>query len=632
MFRELVALGKELEQAGELPSPGFYNYAEPIHWVVHLLPDGVHIEDAELRVARPFSGRTSAEEEHLLSDTAAYAVGVTKLRGGGEDGRADKKHQRFRALYRTFLVSDELEDRALREAIEHLELALENKWVTRHERYREMASEDWVSFVPEQGLLSGTHLFQHAQARDFWMHEMERRCTEESGENRRSDARGSCSVCGQEQVGLIRKLPLGVKLAKTTPLHSLNKDAFTSFIAGPATSKKAHLGVCYECGDTAARAFNFLSNSSQHRRDLLRAPKQKDKDKLSNQIALYWLRAPAPIRVEDAVLDLRDIDIGAILEETPSIPGAELSQLLALLKLPWSPTSSMLRLDDYGFFLGILSPNVGRVAIRDWIAVSLTKVKGSLATFLDGTRMVSVWGEGPKPVSVRTIVEAIGAGDPNLTRVLLRSAYTGTRPPLSLAVQAGRRLNLVLPNEASLRERQRRRGRDQSLVWGDAWPHALAAAIKLGLFYGTKEAETMTETNPLYRSKAYQCGRLLAVLEVAQQRHYYRRSRKELKTTIVSRSYGGAVTAPGPTLGHLWKVASTAHLPEAGQRINQEVEAISTTLVELGGMPTFLAPIEQAEFGLGFYHQRDRNRELFRSAAVEASLEDREEEKPVASE
>jgi len=51
-------------------------------------------------------------------------------------------------------------------------------------------------------------------------------------------------------------------------------------------------------------------------------------------------------------------------------------------------------------------------------------------------------------------------------------------------------------------------------------------------------------------------------------------------------------------------LATTAHLPETGKELNQLVEEVMSCLDEAGGFPRTLSLAEQAEFGLGFYHQR----------------------------
>lgn len=222
--------------------------------------------------------------------------------------------------------------------------------------------------------------------------------------------------------------------------------------------------------------------------------------------------------------------------------------------------------------------------------------------------MISAWGDRPRPVSIRPMVEALATANPNITRELLRTAYTGALPPASLPVIAGQRLNHLLAHETSLRERQKGRGNDQARAWSDSWLQALAAAIKLDLMYKGKEAERMDQVNPLFKSKGYHCGRLLAVLEEAQQIHNFWQYGKRLDTTMVNRSYGGASSRPKTSLPPLLRLAAISHLQDAGGQINQEVESIVSTLVTLGGMPETFSLGEQANFGLGFFHQRSQIR------------------------
>ncbi|HDQ14057.1 MAG TPA: type I-C CRISPR-associated protein Cas8c/Csd1 [Sediminispirochaeta sp.] len=591
MFRELVELGRELEGKGRLPPPGFYLYGEPIKWVLHLWPDRVYLEAAELALPRPFSGRASSVEAHLLADEAGYALGVDKVKAGTADRRSPEKHKAFRTLLKEFVAWSGLKAVELREAIGWLETALDSGRVRQDPRFGEILSKDWVSFVAEVGPLKGHHLFEHPEAQAFWIEEIQARSAPGEQAKKKQVVAG-CAVCGDERA-LAGKIPLKVKLFKTNPLHSLNQDAFTSFRGGSDTSKKTHIGICYQCGDSASRAFNFLSNSEQHRRNIMRDKEKQDS--LINQIALFWLKAPAPVLAGEAILDLSDlntIDWGAALQEIGERgPSAEatLSQVLELLKLPWSPTDSTLTLDDYGFYLGVLSPNKGRIALREWIDVSLTEFKRHLRTYLEATLMVSPWGDAPRPLSISTLVQAVDGGNPNHTRGLLRTAYMGHRPPNGLWVSAVNRLRnpniLQTPKEA--------------------WRlHALAALLKLGLFFGKEEVQGMTELNPHHETKAYLCGRLLAVLEEAQ----LRASNFKLNKTLVDRFYGAASTAPATTFGALIRMATTAHLPEIGKKVNVLMEEVMASLDRSGGFPRSLTLAEQAEFGLGFYHQRAKFR------------------------
>ena len=105
---------------------------------------------------------------------------------------------------------------------------------------------------------------------------------------------------------------------------------------------------------------------------------------------------------------------------------------------------------------------------------------------------------------------------------------------------------------------------------------------------------------------AYNCGRLLAVLEEAQRRA----SSNNLNATLVDRYYGGASTTPALTLGSLIRLAKTAHLPKL-RKSGRGSEGIELTMQEIthqfGGpdkLPTSLGLRDQAAFALGYYHQR----------------------------
>jgi CRISPR-associated protein Csd1 len=599
MFSELVRLGRDLEQQGKLPPAGFYDYGEPVKWYVALWPDRARLVGTEQPIPRPYGGRTSDMEAHLLSDEAGYALGIQKTKGGGEDKRAADKHERFKSLVSDFLAWDGLTDTSLREALGWLMDSLDRQNLSADPRVGEILSKDWISYKPEIGPLAGQHLFEHELAKAYWVEVMQARCAPGEKKSKRVVI-GQCAICGRNDLHLIGKIPLGVKLAGVTPLHSLNADAFTSFQSGADNFKHSHLGLCFTCGDTASRAFNYLSQSDQHRKTL--AYDKDKRDSLANQFALFWLKVPAPLMVGEIEIKLDDLDaaLGTILTEAHSkdvAPQATLSQLADLLKLPWEPKNFALRLDDYGFYLAVLSPNVGRIALREWIADSLEKIKDRLSVFLESTRIVSSWGDAMRPFSIAALLQSAGCQNPNFTRGLLRTAYLGHPPPAGLlpaAVNAFRNPNTLQNPKQDPKETWRL--------------HALASLLKLSLYFGTKEVITMSEHDPDKNAPAYLCGSLLAILEEAQQVSHYIKHKNRLDTTIVNRFYGSTSTAPGANFGGLIRMAATAHLPDVGKDLNVLVENVMAKLDEAGGFPHTLTLAQQAEFGLGFYHQRAKFR------------------------
>lgn len=608
MFSALVELGRALEADSEsgLPPTGFASYGEPIKWTLHLWPDRVLLAPTSIDMARPFSGRTSGIEAHLLTDEAAYVLGVAVKDDGTIDAAATRKHtDHFRPLYQKLRAVPNHDAPALMEAIDWLDHALQEGMVQADPLLKDVRSKDWVSIMPEEGPLAETHLFMHPVTQAFWVQEMMKRCSRgEDKSGALSPTLGQCAICGESKP-LVRKLPLKVKLAAATPLHSLNASAFTSYIGGASPEDRAHIGLCFVCADLAARAFNYLGETKRNRIRIAKHPTKRDA--LANQYAMYWLKAPSQLSSPAGELDLTEdsvIDWSAPMVGIERLPQATLQQMENLLNTPWAPKSSSWNIDDFGFYLAILSPNVGRIAVREWLPLSIETVRTSLARYVDATKMVSLFGDQVTPVSIAMILEALGSESVDMTRALVRMTYAQASLPRGLLLQAGQRLNGLNALERSLRDRQHARGSDQGTIWNDRWPQALAAAIKMVRFSNREEWARMKEVNVELESAAYHCGRLLAILEEAQQVYTRRKMGERLKVSIVQRAYGGACSTPAAVLGRLYKLASTAHLPDSGRFLNEQAEAISTRLVELGGMPEKLSLPSQAEFGLGFYQQR----------------------------
>jgi CRISPR-associated protein Csd1 len=153
---------------------------------------------------------------------------------------------------------------------------------------------------------------------------------------------------------------------------------------------------------------------------------------------------------------------------------------------------------------------------------------------------------------------------------------------------------------------------------------AMAAAMKLVLTYqkdgkeqrAMEQSETEHDAASDYKRNApYNCGRLLAILEAAQRGPYG----KGVNTTLVDRFYGAASTAPASVFANLINMATKAHLPKLRKEgkelfrvrsrenpvnINDLMTEACDAINATGGFPPPLKPHQQAEFALGFYHQR----------------------------
>ena len=573
MLRELKEAYDRFRKEGALLPPAYKE--KSVSWFIHLGKGKASLEgpyskrDRVKPVPAPDRQRSGKASEsnlkpYLLVDDARYVLGFSQE---GREEEAALLHKGFKELTEKawretkdpdakavlkevldFLTSPELED--LREEF----------------RRRGGKPKDFLAFKVH-GILP-TEL-EEVQA--FWAQHLAEEIQE--GE-------GFCALCGN--LGpVLRIFPRElVVLGQKCQLVSFNQEAFESF----GKEQAANAPLCFTCASQVVDTLDHLIRSELHKRALYR----EEGGGLRNQLAVFWLSEKVEVPLEERPVDLEAL-LGDVLSEAPTrslTPPADLTQLQELLAMPWTGKAGPLNLDETRFYLAILSANKGRLVVREWFAVSLARLKETLGRFLEGTRLVGPWGEAPHPLPVGALVQALGDGNPGLVRGLLRTAYLGTPPPhaLSLAAHLLRNPKVLTPED---REGWRRL-------------HALVAALKLWLFYGKKEAKRMAELDRERKEPAYLSGRLLAVLEEAQKRA----SGYTLKRTLVDRFYGAASTTPAATFGALLRLSTTAHLPKVGKELNQAVEEILSQLDEAGGFPRTLNLIGQAEFALGFYHQR----------------------------
>lgn len=603
MFKELLDLSHVLGGQPGFPPAGFYQYSRnaPIRWVVRITPGHppqARIVSLELPNLRPYSGRTSGISAHPFADEASYALGVGAAKGD--------KAQAFRNLLQKMSEAPEFTDPTLQQALGLVTRVIEKRLAASDPQYRRMKEKDWVSFIVDEGNLADCHLFEHPDVQRFWFRHL--------GETTSVAAQdgtviiGECSACGIERP-LAGRIPLGVKLSKPNPLISQNADAYVSRVEGPAAFKRATLSLCLKCGDAAARALNYLSNNGRYSRALITDPQKNDD--LGNYHALFWLqRTSIPENPTEPIADL-----GALLDTIPVLMERAkeqlsqpieappiLKQLEDLLKIPWSAADHAATLSEEGFYLLLLSPNKGRIVVRDWIAVSLGTLRRNLRRFLDAQRIIGPDDANARVFTVPMILDALKRpksklADADDTRGLLRSAYLGEHPDWALLARALVRFRSALRRLDEPATSSRELSPSLRL-------HICAAVLKLFCLHGKEDPNDMA---PLEEQSSYLCGRLLAVLEEVQRRAA---GKTKLNVTLVERLFTAAAMTPGATLSMAINRAQVGHLPKLRrerrgyERMQQLLQDISGQLVARGGMPTVLDPVAQAEFALGYYKQR----------------------------
>jgi CRISPR-associated protein Csd1 len=303
-----------------------------------------------------------------------------------------------------------------------------------------------------------------------------------------------------------------------------------------------------------------------------------------------------------------------------------------LLEAPFVGGQDTAKLATNRFYLAVLSPNKSRLVVREWLETDIGPACRSIDRYMEALQIVYPDGRGVWWPPLPTILEALRlytsvkqrekegprlpALGPDVTGKLIRCIYTGTPPPEALLTRAVRCFRIPDPPTEDRKQRERQMQRRM----------AMAAAMKLVLTHDKdrKEGEAMeqlkTEHDAAsgYKQRApYNCGVLLAILEAIQRRASS--SGRGVNTTLVDRFYGAASTAPTTVFANLINMATKAHLPKLRRegkeffkvRTQEDAVNINDLMTEAcdainaaGGFPPPLTPEQQAQFALGFYHQR----------------------------
>lgn len=282
------------------------------------------------------------------------------------------------------------------------------------------------------------------------------------------------------------------------------------------------------------------------------------------------------------------------------------------------------------YYIMPLSGANGRMMVRGWYEGSYVQLYQSVTAWFDDLRLATPYEEGVtrppklkalcirllKPGDQRKVFERMDKELPNLLGRLFAAIVQNQPLPDEVAARA-----LLWLRSDFLRSS----GSDASQT--NTGPETLAyQLLKAWLRRRQKRKEganLMGESLQTDRENAaYQCGRLMAVYASVQTAALG----KDLGAGVLERYYATACTAPKLVLGKL-SALSQHHLSKlerglAVYYMNMLGEIASH--IPQGGIPASLTLTDQAEFALGYYHQRA---EIFtKKASHTAEAEKQEEE------
>jgi CRISPR-associated protein Csd1 len=352
--------------------------------------------------------------------------------------------------------------------------------------------------------------------------------------------------------GIPGGLPVGVSLV------SYDKAAFESY--GLEGTVNAGIGV--EAADAYPRAINALVGNKL--RDRARTSL-----KVGGTVFLFWTKQPA--------------DTSAVMLLDDPKP----DDVQHLLRSPHAGKESRTVEDENAFYLLALSGNSARAIVRDYLETPLPRIRDNLAHWFRDLTIADTRRDGAgKPTNLFPLWQLIQAtagpsdASPDVPARLLRAALLHEPLPDSVLAACVGRLRA-----------------DGS----EGFRPARLALVKLTLIrWRIPVSETLDENDC---NRAYVCGRLLAVFEQIQYA-----ALGDVNATVTDKYFGTFSAAPGLVLGRLYANAQN-HL----RKLRADKPGLYVTLDRLLSevsekLPTpptgQLSLIDQAQFALGYYHQK----------------------------
>ena len=401
-------------------------------------------------------------------------------------------------------------------------------------------------------------------------------------ENERKAANGKiCSICGtanspvlDEPHGLV-KMPKGQTAG--CALVSYNENAFESYgLKGNLNSS-----ICRECARNYIEGLRFLLSDGHN---VVEDDNQKGhyhynhRIKISdNTITLFWTREEADVLDPFSVFDTPDT-----------------TEIKRLFDSVWSGKSAVGSIIDTNMFYSCtLSSSAARIAVRDWTAMSLDEYKKNLAEWFQDIEMV----DNNSELSYSPLHWLINATqrDKKPGEKLKADLNSKTRIGTILWNAAIKGHSYKIPIEVLQYVLNR--------IWKkDNFSKDRAALINLVINRNTSKnmKATLDESNT---SVAYLCGRLFAVIESMQWKAI-----GNVNNGVKERYFAAAASQPS-ILGILLTKNVPIYQHKIGGYLAKELNEIAGKISEVGSFPQRFSTIEQGEFALGYYFQRNHKKE-----------------------
>lgn len=372
---------------------------------------------------------------------------------------------------------------------------------------------------------------------------------------------GRCLVSGDEDV--IERLHPSIKGvwgAQTSGANivSFNLGAFNSY--GKSQSFNAPVGK------RAAFAYTTALNH-------LLAKGSRQRVQVGDASTVFWAEKASGAAFEETFLDFLDPP-----RDDPDAGSRAVASLYRCVR-DGRPFSGE---DGQRFHVLGLAPNAARIAVRFWHVASIAELGKAFFRYFDELDIQRPAYDADKPLTLFRLLAStalLGKAEniqPNLGGDVMRAVLTGERYPEALMQGAMRRV---------------RAQRDV---------HWTQAALLKAYLIRNLNKETTVSLNEENTDPGYRLGRLFAVLERVQER-----AQGNLNATIRERYYGAFSSTPVTVLPLLMKLKNHHLAKIDNPKIRGYMEkTLGDVLEGIDDVPPRLSLAEQAQFAVGYYHQR----------------------------
>lgn len=495
--------------------------------------------------------RTSGKKAYLLWDTIEYALGANpKNRNDSEE-----KFNLFKEKIRNEI---DVENTS---SVKSLLTFLENYPVSQIEKT--LNAEQWKKIIEENPFVvfkidGANHNSICDEIRD------------KTKTNESETIDGLCLITGnKDRIARLHPAIKGVRGANTqgAALISYNLPPFNSY------GKKQNYNS--SIGQSAAFSYTTALN-------ILLGKDSPNKITMADSTVVFWSEKEAteinPEEIFPWVIAMKKAE-----QDNPDAGVNKIKKLFDAIQ-----TGQLSSEKTNHFYVLGLAPNAARISVRFWKAPSVENFGKNIKQHFEDFDIV----RGPKEQKYLSLYQILASTalaykmdnvPPNLAGAVIESIIDGTPYPQSLLQQCIRRIraeqNVNRARAAIIKACINRKIRIQKL----------------------NQKEITMSLDPNNTNVAYRTGRLFATLEKIQEESALS---SKLNATIRDRYYGAASSSPITVFPRLLSLKNS-HLKKLneGRKIYFE-KLIGEILSEVNSFPTNLSLNEQANFAIGYYHQR----------------------------